>query len=112
MDNGAKRLALRSITYGLHLPDTRDGDDYGAGGVNWLTQTSFEPPLVVVAVKAGSGSKAIIEKSGTFAVSTLRDDQLDVAKAFFRSTEVVDAGVRDADAEPLELRSTGMNSGG
>ena len=160
MDNDAKKLALRSITYGLYVLTTRCGDDYGAGGVNWLTQTSFDPPLVVAAVKADSGSKAIIEKSGTFAVNTLRDDQLDIAKAFFRSTEVADgqingqdfedgpetgsplltatpywfecrvtdtvdrgdhtifvaevvnAGVRDADAAPLELRTTGMNYGG
>lgn len=94
------------------------------------------------------------------AVNTLADDQLDIGKAFFRSTEmadgklngyafedgpatgspllldtpywfecrvtdtiargdhtvfvaeVVEAGVRNAESAPLNLRSTGMNYGG
>jgi flavin reductase (DIM6/NTAB) family NADH-FMN oxidoreductase RutF len=56
--------------------------------VNWLTQASFEPPLVVAGVKADSGLGVLIGEAGSFAVNVLADDQLDVAKAFFRSTEV------------------------
>lgn len=160
MDADAKKLALRSMTYGLYIVTSRDGDECGAGGVNWISQASFDPPLVMVAVKADSGSAAIIERTGTFAVNTLAENQLDIGKAFFRSTEMVDgkinghdfedgpetgnplllgtpywfecrvtdtvargdhtvfvaevvnAGVRDAGATPLDLRSTGMNYGG
>lgn len=86
MDPAQKKLALRAINYGLYVLCANDGDDYGAGGVNWLSQASFEPPLVMAAVKADSGSAAIIAKTGTFAVSVLADDQLDIGKAFFRST--------------------------
>ena len=42
MDPQAKKLALRAINYGLHVLTTTDGTDYGAGGVNWITQASFE----------------------------------------------------------------------
>lgn len=160
MDPQDKKVALRSITYGLYVMTARDGDLVGAGGVNWLTQTSFDPPLVAAAVKADSGLCAAVIGSQAFAVNVLAEDQLDIAKAFFRSTEVdgdlvnghrftdgsatgapvldavpywfecrvtdtvergdhtvfvaevVDAGVRDADRAPLNLRSTGMNYGG
>ena len=88
MDPNDKKVALRAITYGLYVLTSSNGADHGAGGVNWLTQVSFEPPLVAAGVKADSGVHAIIEETGTFAVNVLADDQLDVAKAFFRSTEV------------------------
>ncbi len=86
MDAQHKKVSLRAINYGLYVLAATDGNEYGAGGVNWLSQVSFEPPLVAAGVKADSGSAAIIERTGVFAVSVLADDQLDVGKVFFRST--------------------------
>ena len=100
LDPAQKKLALRAINYGLYVLTARDGDDVGAGGVNWLTQASFEPPLVVAAVKADSGSAAIIERTGAFAVSVLADDQLDIGKAYFRSTTVEGDLVNGHRTEP------------
>lgn len=88
MDAQAKKLALRAINYGLYVLTARDGDEYGAAGVNWLSQASFEPPLIMAGVKSDSGTAQIIAKTKKFAVSVLADDQLDVGKAFFRSTTV------------------------
>ena len=67
MDPQAKKVALRAINYGLYVLTATDGVDYGAGGVNWLTQTSFDPPLVTTGVKADSGSYALLKKTGKFA---------------------------------------------
>ena len=100
MDPALKKLALRAINYGLYVLTARDGDAYGAGGVNWLSQASFEPPLVVAAVKADSGTAAIIARTGAFAVSVLGDDQLDIGKAFFRSTSVDDGKINGQSFEP------------
>jgi flavin reductase (DIM6/NTAB) family NADH-FMN oxidoreductase RutF len=88
MDPQDKKIALRAITYGLYVMTAVDGDEYGSGGVNWLTQVSFEPPLVAAGVKGDSSLYEIIERTGQFAVNVLADDQLDVGKAFFRSTTV------------------------
>lgn len=88
MDPQDKKVALRAITYGLYVMTASHEGELAGGGVNWLTQTSFEPPLVAAAVKADSGLHALISASGTFAVNVLADDQLDIAKAFFRSTQV------------------------
>lgn len=88
MDAQAKKVALRAINYGLYVLTAIDGEEVGAAGVNWLTQASFEPPLIVVAVKADSDSHAIVERTGVFAVNVLGEDQLDIGKAFFRTTKV------------------------
>lgn len=93
MDPQNKKVALRAITYGLYVMTAADGDDYAGGGVNWLTQTSFDPPLVTAGVKADSGLCALIEKTGAFAVNVLGEDQLDIGKAFFRSTSVEDGKI-------------------
>jgi len=88
VDPQAKKLALRAINYGLYVLTARDGDELAAAGVNWLSQASFEPPLVVAAVKTDNDSHALVERTGAFAVNVLADDQLDVGKAFFRTTTV------------------------
>jgi flavin reductase (DIM6/NTAB) family NADH-FMN oxidoreductase RutF len=88
VDPQDKKVALRAINYGLYVLTAVDGDDYAAAGVNWLSQASFEPPLVMVGVKTDNDSHAIIERTGTFAVNVLGEDQLDIGKAFFRTTVV------------------------
>jgi flavin reductase (DIM6/NTAB) family NADH-FMN oxidoreductase RutF len=100
VDPQAKKLALRAINYGLYVLTAADGDDVGAAGVNWLTQTSFDPPLVAAGVKADSGTAAIIGRTGTFAVNVLADDQLDIGKAMFRSTTVEGGKVNGFAFEP------------
>ena len=88
MDPQAKKVALRAINYGLYVLTAVDGGEYGAAGVNWLSQASFEPPLIMVGVKNDSDTHALIKKTGAMAVSVLAEDQLDIGKAFFRTTTV------------------------
>jgi flavin reductase (DIM6/NTAB) family NADH-FMN oxidoreductase RutF len=88
MDPQAKKVALRAINYGLYVLTAIDGEEIGAAGVNWLTQASFEPPLVVAGVKTDNDTHAVIDRVGAFAVNVLADDQLDIGKAFFRTTKV------------------------
>ena len=71
MDAELKKQTLRLLTYGLYVLTAADGDELAAGTVNWLSQASFSPPLVMVGVKADSGVHALIEKSGAFAVNIL-----------------------------------------
>ena len=70
MNPDDKKVALRAINYGLYVLTARDGDDYAAGGTNWLSQASFEPPLVMAGGKADAGAASIIGLTGEFAVST------------------------------------------
>ena len=88
MDKDIKKTALRMIPYGLYVL-TGEGKDgkIAAATVNWVTQTAFEPPLVVVGVKADSGAHAIIKESGTFALNILGKDQKNQAYTFFKPLE-------------------------
>jgi flavin reductase (DIM6/NTAB) family NADH-FMN oxidoreductase RutF len=87
MDAAAKKSALRGITYGLYLVGTKDENGVNAFTGNWLTQTSFEPPLVAVAIKAGTRSQQQVASAGVFSVNILETGQKDMATAFFRSVE-------------------------
>ena len=50
----------------------------------WVTQGSFEPPLVVMAVRAEGSSHGIIERTGKFSLNFLKEDQKDLAAVFFK----------------------------
>ncbi|QQE76868.1 flavin reductase family protein [Alicyclobacillus sp. SO9] len=84
MDNQAKKTALRGISYGLYVIGTKVGDDVNAFTGNWVTQTSFTPPLVAIGVKKGTNSSEGIHESGVFSVNVLETGQQDLATAFFK----------------------------
>ena len=87
MDQDAKKFALRMIPYGLYVltGESKDGK-VAAATVNWVTQTSFEPPLIVVGVKVDSGAHEIIKETGAFGLNILSKEQQSIAVAFFKTT--------------------------
>lgn len=87
MDPNAKKTALRGITYGLYLVGTKDENGVNASTVNWVTQTSFEPPLVVVAAKKDSKTQTQMEKEKVFSVNILETGNVKMATAFFKPVE-------------------------
>jgi flavin reductase (DIM6/NTAB) family NADH-FMN oxidoreductase RutF len=84
MDPQAKKTALRAINYGLYVVTAAQGDQIAGATINWLTQASFAPPLVVAGLKDDSHTRALAESSGSFAVNVLAEDQLEIGSAFFR----------------------------
>lgn len=89
MDLSAKRTALRMIPYGMFILSARSADEgVAAGAVNWVTQSSFEPPQVVVCVRADSYLHEVIEQSGAFTLNALGKSQETMARRFLKSTEV------------------------
>jgi flavin reductase (DIM6/NTAB) family NADH-FMN oxidoreductase RutF len=85
MDANAKKTALRMIPYGLYVLTAQDGDGaVAAATVNWVTQASFQPPLVAVGVKTDSGAHAVIKSAGSFALNILGKGQQAAAFAFFK----------------------------
>ena len=75
MDPAAKKTALRMIPYGLYVltAESQDGQ-IAAATVNWVTQASFEPPLVVVGVKTDSSAFGVIKASGACRASSCSRD--------------------------------------
>ncbi len=88
VDEAAKKTALRMIPYGLYVLTAANSEGaVAAATVNWVTQTAFKPPLVVVGVKADSGAHEIIKQSGHFALNVLGKGQSGLAFAFFKPAE-------------------------
>ncbi len=87
MDLEAKKKVLRSFTYGLYILTARDGEEYAAGTVNWVTQASFTPPLIALGVKRDSRLHELIGRTGRLALMTLAQDQKGIAQDFFKPTQ-------------------------
>ena len=88
MDTDAKKTALRMIPYGLYVLTAEDAEGtVAAATVNWVTQTSFDPPLVAVGVKVESGAHGLIKSTGAFVLNVLGKGQQEQAYAFFKPVE-------------------------
>ena len=85
MDANVKKTVLRMIPYGLYVLTAKGKDDaVAAATVNWVTQASFTPPLVVVGVKADSHTHTLIKESQAFALNVLGKGQQATAFTFFK----------------------------
>ncbi len=82
LDEQQKKTALRMFTYALYVVTTTDGKERGAFTANWLSQASFDPPLVMVSVEADSHSLPIIRSSRRFLINVLESGQRDLAGHF------------------------------
>jgi flavin reductase (DIM6/NTAB) family NADH-FMN oxidoreductase RutF len=87
MDANIKKKVLRLIPYGLFVATSRAEEKIGAGTINWVTQSSFAPPLIVAAIKEDSSLHEVIAASRVFALHVLGKNQKDVATAFFKGAQ-------------------------
>jgi flavin reductase (DIM6/NTAB) family NADH-FMN oxidoreductase RutF len=91
MNADAKKAALRMIPYGIYVLTADDGKgNIAAATVNWVTQTAFAPPLVVVGLKTDSGAYQIVKTAQKFALNMLGKDQKGLAFTFFKPAQVAD----------------------
>lgn len=79
MDEAAKKEALRLFTYGLYAVTTGDMREWNAFTANWLSQVSFDPPLVALSVENDTTSLPIIRRTRRFAVNVYSADQRELA---------------------------------
>lgn len=88
---------LEKITYGFYIVTTRVGSeelttrhkDYvAAGTISWLMQSSFEPPMLTVAIQKDSDLNETIGRSKVFAVNVLGKEDQSMINAFAGSSDV------------------------
>lgn len=100
MDVAAKKHALRIVPYGLYLAGTRHADGRRTVSlVSWFTQTSFDPPLVVLGLHKESEALKGVRETGVLALNILGSSQKEVVKGFYKHVEV-----KDGKAGALEVR--------
>ena len=88
MDPAIKKKALRMITYGLFVATAGDDAGPAAGAINWISQSSFTPPLIMVAFKTDTALQRAVLSSRKFIIHVVGKDQKDLASAFFRGAEL------------------------
>lgn len=91
MNADQKKTVLRMIPYGIYVLTADDGKgNVSAATVNWVTQTAFAPPLVVVGVKTDSGTYQTVKAAQAFALNMLGKEQKSLAFTFFRPADLSD----------------------
>jgi flavin reductase (DIM6/NTAB) family NADH-FMN oxidoreductase RutF len=89
MDEATKKTVLRLFPYGLYAVTATDGELSSGMTANWLTQVSFEPPQVAVAVETDARTLGLIRQAGHFAVNVLASGQRELAGLLGRSSSKV-----------------------
>lgn len=79
LDLDAKKTVLRQFTYGLYAVTAEHAGERGVFTANWVTQVSFDPPLVAVSIERDSATLPLIQASGRFAVCPFREGQRELA---------------------------------
>ena len=105
LDLDAKKTLLRKIPHGLFICGVAEGDEVNGFTASWVTQGSFEPPLVVMGVRADSTSNGMIKRTRRFSLNVLAADQKNLAATFFKPQSAVGGRF---EAAPFVLGSLGL----
>ena len=81
-DSSSILSSMTHLSHGVYVLATRRGRQTSTMTASWVMRTSERPPCVVVAVKGDRYTHDLILESATFALSILREDQVNVATHF------------------------------
>jgi len=87
LDKVTAKKVLQRIPYGLYVVGSLHDRIPATMVANWVTQVSFAPPWVAIAVEHDSKMREYIERSGVFCVNILPSGATKTAKAFLKSPE-------------------------
>jgi flavin reductase (DIM6/NTAB) family NADH-FMN oxidoreductase RutF len=88
MDPKARRRVLRLISNGMYVVTSPGEDDHAVATITWLTQISFDPPLIAMGVRPGSRISETLHASRVATIHLLSEDQQELAKSFFAAPEL------------------------
>ncbi len=74
--------AFSNMAYGIYVLTVKCDDILNGMIASWVTQVSYEPPLILVAVHPNRYSHGLIEKSNAFVLHVLDKSQKDMLKRF------------------------------
>jgi flavin reductase (DIM6/NTAB) family NADH-FMN oxidoreductase RutF len=77
--------ALQLLSSGLYVLTACTADTIHAAAVSWVSQVSFEPSLVLVALRRNSHLAQAVRKGHRFAINILASDQAALAEPFLGS---------------------------
>lgn len=108
LDPDARKRMLRSFTYGLFWMSSEFEGERGIFTVNWVSQASFDPPLLMVSVEKVSSTLSLIRDSGRFVIGPFRSDQRELAGDLGRPKERAGDKIAAYDLETVPMESGGF----
>jgi flavin reductase (DIM6/NTAB) family NADH-FMN oxidoreductase RutF len=88
MDPELKRKSLRNISYGVYVLTAKSREDYAAATVTWVSQSSLNPPQIMLGLKRSSKTAELVKKANTFVLNILGESQKQIASAFLKHASV------------------------
>ena len=88
MDEQTRSEILKTIPYGFYITGVVGSDGEANGFTTcWVSQVSFEPQQVVVAVRKDQHTHELIEEGGVFSLNFLDTEQEDLARKFTQALQ-------------------------
>lgn len=79
---------LRMFNYGLFVATSVGPEGPRAATVSWVTQVSFEPKRIAVALRRGTAICEVVQASRRFVLHVVESQQPDFARVFFKGGPV------------------------
>ena len=100
MNSNTSKNALEYLTYGITVVTAAKAERLAASTITWISQASFKPPLVMMAVRKEGSLHDILQESRGFVVHVVGRDQQDFAAAFFKAVHLEDGKLNGYIFEP------------
>jgi flavin reductase (DIM6/NTAB) family NADH-FMN oxidoreductase RutF len=78
------KAIMRMFNYGLFIATCAGHGDPRAATVSWVTQVSFEPKQVAVALRKGTSICDAVQTERRFGLHVVGENQPELARAFFK----------------------------
>jgi flavin reductase (DIM6/NTAB) family NADH-FMN oxidoreductase RutF len=95
LEKEIRNKVLGKIPYGLFVIGAASGEQVVAILANWVTQVSFEPPLVAIAIEQDSDMRRSLDATGSFSINLLPSGAKERAKDFLKKSKRTGATITD-----------------
>jgi flavin reductase (DIM6/NTAB) family NADH-FMN oxidoreductase RutF len=86
-----RRRVLWSMPSGLYVVGSRAGETRNAMTLNWATQVSFDPKVLVISVERDALTHRLIRDGGSFTLNLIDREDRAIVRKFTKPVEVDDA---------------------
>jgi flavin reductase (DIM6/NTAB) family NADH-FMN oxidoreductase RutF len=101
-----RRRILWKMPSGLYVLGSRAGDRRNGMTINWVTQLSFDPKLIGVAVEREAFTHELVAEGGVFCINLVAQEDRAMVRKFTKPVEV-DVAAGTLNGFPFHDGSTG-----
>ncbi len=83
-----RRRVLWSMPSGLYVIGSRAGDRRNGMTLNWATQVSFDPKLILVSIERGAVTHDLMVEGGVFSLNLVDREDRAIVRKFTKPVEV------------------------